>query len=52
MKNEIKSYGNCANQDYVSPSAVVIELSSQRGICVLAGSVTNDNPFGGEEEDW
>ena len=51
MKNEIKSYGNCANQDYVSPSAEVIELSSQRGICVLAGSVTN-NPFEGEEEDW
>ena len=38
-------------QTYVPASVKVIELSSQRGICVLAGSVTN-NPFGGDEEVW
>ncbi|MBQ0005795.1 MAG: hypothetical protein KBS57_00090 [Alistipes sp.] len=35
---------------YVSPSVKVIELTTQRGICILAGSVTN--PFGGDEEAW
>ena len=40
-----------ARGGYVSPRVKVIELTSQRGICVLAGSVTN-NPFGGDEEVW
>ena len=52
MKQDIKNKEPQERQAYVPASAEVIELSSQRGICVLAGSVTNDNPFGGEEEDW
>ena len=37
-------------QTYVPASVKVIELTTQRGICILAGSVTN--PFGGDEEEW
>lgn len=37
-------------QTYIPASVKVIELTTQRGICILAGSVTN--PFGGDEEEW
>ncbi|MCQ2174254.1 MAG: hypothetical protein MJY61_03875 [Bacteroidales bacterium] len=40
-----------ARGGYVSPRVDVIGLTSQMGICILAGSIVN-NPFGGEEEDW
>ena len=36
---------------YVSPRVDVIELASQRGICILTGS-TIKSPFGGDEEVW
>ena len=40
-----------ARGGYVSPRVKVIELTSQRGICVLAGSM--GNPWGGNnEEEW
>ena len=46
MKQDIKNKEFRGNQEYVSPSVKVIDVTAQRVICTSV-----DNPFGGSEED-